>query len=257
MTSSLAICSHRSKGSKKGDHLRQPIEAMFMGIDATSAVKTTEPFGQKLIFSEPGHKDRKRYSADDLPERDALSNPVSRYLKKISCFGLLKGADEVEIAKKIEIGEHEILRSILQSTIALNFILNLSCQIKSGKQTAGKILMHILRRGEPVSSLAKVELFLKTTRQLKKLLAAAKTGREKLAAGGLQLSEKRCLEEKLNRQGDRIFNLLKNWRFEPCVIDDIEKGIRELEASTGSGDQTPGRILAQVEVSRAKVNAHV
>ena len=256
MTWNLAICSHNSNRSKKGDQLLNPIEAMFMGIDAASAVEAKEPFGQNLNISEPGHKDCKRYSADDSPERDALSNSVSRYLKKINCFGLLKGEDEVEIAKKIEIGEQEILRAILQSKIALDYIINLSCQIKSGKQTAGKILMHILRRGEPVSSQAKIELFLKTTRRLKKLHAAAKAVREKLAAGGLQPGEKLCLEEKLNRQGDRIFNLLTNWRFEPCVIDDIEKEIRELEASSGSGDPTLGRILAQVEAGRARVNAH-
>ena len=256
MTSSLAICSHSRKGSKTSDQLLKPIEAMFMGVDGASAVEAREPFGQNLNIAEPGHKNRKRYSADDLSARDAVSSPVSRYLKKISCFGLLKGADEVEIAKKIEIGELEILRSILQSTVAREYIISLSCQIKSGQQAAGKILMHILRRGEPVSSQDKVELFLKTTRQLKKLHTAAKTGREKLAAGGLPLGEKLCLEEKLNRQGDRIFNLLKNWRFEPCVIDDIEKEMREREASSGSGDQTRQRILTQVEVGRAKVNAH-
>ena len=83
MTSSLAICSHSSKGSKKGDQLLKPIEAMFMGIDAASAVEAREPFGQNLNIAEPGHKNRKRYSADDLSERDAVSNPVSRYLKKI------------------------------------------------------------------------------------------------------------------------------------------------------------------------------
>ena len=256
MTSSLAICSHSSKGSQTSDQLLKPIEAMFMGIDAASAVEAREPFGQNLNIAEPGHKNRKRYSADDLSERDAVSNPVSRYLKKISCFGLLTGEDEVEIAKKIEIGELKILRVILQSTVTLGYIINLSCQIKSGQQTAGKILMHILRRGEPVSSQDKVELFLKTTRQLKKLHTTAKTGREKLAAGGLPPGEKRCLEKKLNRQGDRIFNLLKNWRFEPCVIDDIEKEMRDREASSGSGNQTRQRILTQIEVGRARVNAH-
>jgi RNA polymerase primary sigma factor len=256
MTSSLAICSHSRKGSKQGDQLLKPIQALVMENDAASAVEAKERCGQKLNISGRGHKDFKRYSADHLPERDAVSNPVSRYLKRINCFGLLTGEDEVEIAKKIETGEQEILRAILQSTIALGYIINLSRQIKSGKQTAGKILMHIFRRGEPVSSQDKVGLFLKTTRQLKKLHTAVKTGHAKLAAGGLKPGEKLSLEEKRNRQGDRIFNLLKNWRFEPCVIDDIEKEIREREASSGSRDQTLQGILTQIEVSRAKVNAH-
>jgi RNA polymerase sigma factor (sigma-70 family) len=225
-------------------------------IDAVSAVEVKEPFDQSPIFSEPGHKDLKRYSADDLPDRAAVCDPVTRYLKEIGGFGLLTHEDEVEIAKQIEIGEKEILRTIVHSTIALGYLINLSYQIKSGKQAAGKILMHIHRRGEPVSSQDKVDLFLKTTRQLKKLHAAAKTGRGKLAAGELKRGEKRRLEEKLNRQGDQIFNLLEIWRFEPCVIDDIEKEIRKREASSGSRGEMLRRMLAQVEVSRAKVNAH-
>ena len=249
------MLSQSSKGRKEGDRFLTPIAALFIEIDAVSAVEVKEPFDQSPIISEPGHKDLKRYSADDLPDRAAVCDPVTRYLKEIGDFGLLTHEDEVEIAKQIEIGEQEILRAILQSTIALDYIINLSYQIKSGKQAAGKILMHIHRRGEAVSSQDKIDIFQKTTRKLKKLHTTAKTGCEKLDAGGLKPGEKQHLMEKLNRQSDQIFNLLEIWRFEPCVIDDIEKEIRKREASSGSRYKTLRRMLAQVEVSRLKVNA--
>ena len=256
MTSSLAINSPSIKEIKKGHRLPKPIPALFMEIDEVSAVEAKEPFGLNQNISEPNHKDPKRSSADNYPERDAASNPVSRYLRQISRYRLLTGGDEVELAKKIENGEQEILRAIQKSAVALEYIINLSYQIKSCKQSAGKILMHILRRGAAVSLQDKVELFLNTTRMLKKLHSVAKNDREKLAAGGLQPGEKLRLEEKLKRQGERIFNVLQNWRFELCVIDDIEKEIRELEASSGSKDQTLPRTLTQVEIGRVKVNAH-
>jgi RNA polymerase primary sigma factor len=256
MTSSLAINSHRIKGSKNGDQLPKSIEALFMEIDAVSAVEAREPLDLNQHISEPGHNGCKRYCAENLPERDAVSNPIRRYLRQIGRYKLLSGEDEVDIAKKIESGEQKILRAILQSAIARDHIINPSDQIKSRKQSAGKILMHIHRRGEAVSLQDKVQLFLKTSRTLKKLHIASENSREKLADGGFAPGEKQRLADKLNQQKGQIFNLLKTWRFEPCVIDDIEKEIRELEASSGSRDPTLRHTLKQVASSRAKVNAH-
>jgi hypothetical protein len=58
---------------------------------------------------------------------------LDRYLKEIASFGLLKHADEIKIARQIEIAEQETLRAILQSTIAADYIINLRDQIKSGQ----------------------------------------------------------------------------------------------------------------------------
>jgi DNA-directed RNA polymerase sigma subunit (sigma70/sigma32) len=147
------------------------------------------------------------------------------------------------------------LRIILQSTSAVDDIIYLGCRIESGPQAAGRILMHIHRRGEPLSSQDKKDLFLITSRKLGKMQAASKTGREKLAAGGLKPGETQRLKKKLNRLSDQMLNFLKTWRFEPCVIDDIEKAIRELETNSGTNDQSLRHMLTRLEVSRAKANA--
>ena len=202
-----------------------------------------------------GPKVLKCFSADSSSDRDAARSQVSQYLKQISRFCLLTHEEEVEIAKQIEIGEQEILREALRSTIAVDYIISLGLQIKNGKGAAGKILMHIHRRGEPLSLQDKVALFLKTTQQLQKLHTAGKTVRESLAGGGLKPAERQRLKEKQNRQDRQILNLLKSWRFEPKVIDEIEKEIREQETIFGSRDQTVCQILSQVQVIRTMVNA--
>jgi RNA polymerase primary sigma factor len=235
--------------------LLKPTEASFMEIDEVSAVNASQPLNHNPDNSAPWIKGLERYAADDSIDQDAVSDPVNQYFKRIGRFGLLTREDEVELAKQIEAGEQEILRAILQSTIAVGYIINLGCRIQSGTQAAGRILMHIHRRGEPLSSQDKMDLFLTTGHKLGKPHAAAKTVREKLAAGGLKLGEKQRLEEKLKRLGGQMFNLLKTWRFEPCVLDDIEKEIRELETNSGSNNQRLRRMLTRIEVSRARTNA--
>ena len=247
----LAIYNHSRKANKKGDQLLKPIEALSMEIEAVSDDRGAKSCDYSF---ESGQKVLERHAAADSPGQDEL---VSGYLKGIVGFGRLTHADEIEIAQQIEIAEQDILKAILQSTIAPDYIINLSDQIKSGQRAAGKILMHIHRRGESVSSHGKVNLFLRTGRQLKKLHSAAKTVRIKLDVAALRPREKRHLEEKLDRQGDQIFNLLKDWRFEPCVIDDIEKMIHERANGAESREPTLQQTLAQLKDSRTRVNAHL
>jgi RNA polymerase sigma factor (sigma-70 family) len=226
-----------------------------MKIDEVSGVNSRKPLNHNptkpaLRLENLGHN-----AAGDSDEINAASDPVTQYFKRIGRFRLLTRADEFELAKQIDTAEQEILGVILQSTIALDCIFNLNCRIKSGTQAAGRILMHIHRRGDPLTSRAKMDLFLLTSRELAKLQAAAKTVRAKLAAGGLQPHETQRLQEKLNRLGDQMLDLLKTWRFEPCVIDEIEKAMRELETHSGSNDQSRRCLLSQLEISRAKANA--
>ncbi len=233
----------------------EPTEASFMKIDEVSGVNSRKPLNHNPTKSAPRLENLERNAAGDSIETDTASDPVTQYFKRIGRFELLTRADELELARQIDAAEQEILRVILQSTIAVDYIINLGCRIENGTQAAGRILMHIHRRGEPLSSRDKVDLFLITSRRLGKLQAAAKTVRAKLAAGGFRPNEKQRLQEKLNRLGNQMLNFLKTWRFEPCVIDDLEKAMRELETNSGSNGQSRRRLLSQLEISRARANA--
>ena len=163
--------------------------------------------------------------------------------------------DEVAIARKMESAENEILQTLLQLPVTIAHVIDLGLTIKSGKRAAGKVLMHIHRRGQPVTLKEKIDLFQKTTRQLSKLLAAEKADIEKLGAGGLKPGEKRRLEANQKRRGQKMFSLLKDWRFEPCVVDDIEKKILEQRASAGDGGAELRCLLSQVRICRSKADA--
>ena len=235
----------------------KPLEGIFIKKNSDRAVVESLRFNQNPILAEHGKNNLKRAAAGSIigpSDRQSFADPVSSYFQKIALFARLKPKDEIAIAKKIESGENEILSALLRSPGAVKPILDLGRRIKTGKQAAGKILMHIQRRGEPVSTQDKIDSFLKTIRQLEKLHAAAKTARVKLAAAGLKPDEKQRLEEKLNQQGNQMFSLLKDWRFEPCMIDEIEKEVRERQSCSGSSDPLRQRALAQIEISRAKAN---
>lgn len=241
-----------------GTLFSKPFEGIFRENNSVGAVNVSERLNQNRISAEHDNNDLKRTDAPGIigpSNLKSLTDPVHSYFQKIGLFARLKSVDEIAIAQKMESGENEILRALLQSPVTITSILDLGRRIKTGKQAAAKILMHVHRRGQPVSSQDKVDSFLKTIHQLRKLHTAAETAREKLVAAGLKPGEKQRLEEKLNQQGDQMFNLLKTWRLEPCVIDEIENKIRERQSSSGSRDPKLVRLLSQVQVSRKMVSA--
>jgi len=79
-------------------------------------------------------------SDTDLDEEESLSaedlkgsDPVRMYLRKMGSVSLLTREGEVEIARKIEKGEREIVRAILMSPIGTFEIINLGRRLDEGR----------------------------------------------------------------------------------------------------------------------------
>jgi RNA polymerase primary sigma factor len=68
------------------------------------------------------------------------NDPVRMYLRKMGSVSLLTREGEVEIAKRIEEGEKEILAAVLSSSIAIREILELGERLRKGKIRVREII---------------------------------------------------------------------------------------------------------------------
>ncbi|ACG71996.1 RNA polymerase, sigma 70 subunit, RpoD family [Anaeromyxobacter sp. K] len=68
------------------------------------------------------------------------NDPVRMYLRKMGSVSLLTREGEVEIAKRIEEGEKEILGAVLSSSIAIREILELGERLRKGKIRVREII---------------------------------------------------------------------------------------------------------------------
>jgi len=85
---------------------------------------------------EPEEKDADK--AEEKEEEDDAgygksNDPVRMYLRKMGSVSLLTREGEVEIAKRIEEGEKEVLAAVLSSSIAIREILDLGERLRKGK----------------------------------------------------------------------------------------------------------------------------
>jgi RNA polymerase primary sigma factor len=99
--------------------------------DEMGAKSTAKPDGEEPAESgQPTSSVPKSSGDDDLYKSN---DPVRMYLRKMGSVALLTREGEVEIAKRIEEGENEVLSSILSSPIAVREIIDIGERLRNHK----------------------------------------------------------------------------------------------------------------------------
>ena len=88
---------------------------------------------QMASVSRPGGALAKLKKLEDDEAAGKSSDPVRMYLRKMGSVPLLTREGEVEIAKRIEEGEKEILQVVISSAIAIAEIIELGEKLRAGK----------------------------------------------------------------------------------------------------------------------------
>jgi len=161
-----------------------------------------------------------------MAEYGSVSDPVKMYLREMGMVTLLSREGEVEIAKKIEAGEQEVLRALLDTTTGVECILRLGEQIESGVLRPKYVLRDVDEGETYVDEMLQTDKFIKTMAEIRRVDAENAVFREKLFKGDLPADEHRRVRRSVARRNAKIFELIKDWRLEGGVIDKIEGLIR-------------------------------
>jgi len=101
----------------------------------------------KLPDKPPPEPEAKAEAAEEEKEEEEedagygkSNDPVRMYLRKMGSVSLLTREGEVEIAKRIEEGEKEVLASVLASSIAIKEILDLGDRLRKAKIRVREII---------------------------------------------------------------------------------------------------------------------
>ena len=155
-----------------------------------------------------------------------VTDPVKMYLREMGLVTLLSREGEVEIAKKIEAGEQEVLKSLIDTTTGIECLLKLGLNIENGLLRPKYVLKDIDEGDAYVDEVIQTDKFLNTIRQMKAIHDENKVYREKIFVSELDPDELRKIKRSISRRNGKIFDLLKEWRLEGNIIDKIEQIIR-------------------------------
>ncbi len=163
-----------------------------------------------------------------ISEFGSVTDPVKMYLREMGLVTLLSREGEVEIAKKIEAGEQDVLKALLETTIGAESVLELGDRIESAALRPKHVLRDVDEGDTYLDEVVQIESFLNTMRAIREVNEENRAYREKLFTSILKPDEKRRTRRCIARRNKKIFELLKDWRFESSVVDGIEEEIRAL-----------------------------
>jgi RNA polymerase primary sigma factor len=208
---------------------------------------------KEFNFFEPENRSLPKTHATDIPEEDSTNHAVNMYFRRIGLYALLSRQDEIKIAKRIEAAEHEILRTLLQTSIAIQHIVDLGNKVKAGEIRAKRV-SRVLRNTETCSDeTARIQEFLATIKLIEEIEAKNAVHRTELPSLSLTPVERQRIYGHVVRGADKIYHLLRDWHLESKIIDIIEEKIREKGKVPGMDACIRERILKSINTNRAKV----
>ena len=239
-TTPKAIKTLLSKGKKQGyltyDEINEALPEDLLSpeqIDETlmlfyaNNIEVVDKKHQKKVVKLKKAKEKKAVTKSSAgPDFGTVTDPVKMYLREMGLVTLLSREGEVVIAKKIEAGEQEVLRALLESTTGVEAILDLGENIEEGALRPKYVLRDIDEGDTYADEVVQTERFLGTIRGIKELHNENMRYREKLFSQKINSEKQRKIRRSIARRANKIFELLKDWRLEASVIDGMEGKIR-------------------------------
>jgi RNA polymerase primary sigma factor len=176
----------------------------------------------------PLERDNKKDDSS-MPDYGSVTDPVKMYLREMGMVTLLSREGEVEIAKKIEAGEQDVLKALLETTIGVEYLLNLGNRVGNMMLRPKHVLRDIDEGDTYQDEVAQINAFIDTITNITSVHDENMTFRDKLFNNNkMAADEQRRIRRCITRRNQKIFDMLKQWRLEGNVIDQIEEDIRNL-----------------------------
>jgi len=215
------------------------------------AIVDTSLKGEKIAASK---EDKKDGNEDDVvaPKSDSVSidDPVRLYLREMGTISLLTRKGEVEIAKRIEAGQHEVLGAVASCGVTIREFIALTDEIKKGF----KQIFDILQATEPEEGKEAAE-----KKEIKNLQKRVKTLKseflklEKLNAKleGGKLSEKMLAKttDQIQKQQKLVEKLISGLKLSNNVMDETIEKIYGIAAEFREAGKQERDIEKQLRMS--------
>jgi RNA polymerase primary sigma factor len=157
---------------------------------------------------------------------DAELDLVRVYLKNIGRRKLLKGSQEQEIGRRIEIARGDLLAEIAMIPIALRTLVALADEVKGGGAPAAELIL-LPDGGELKADKIKpvMDAFVHITRLHRVLTDSRRRSEDRRA----RAEARATFRQRIARAQDALGSILRDLPIRPSVVDDIVVELRRIE----------------------------
>ncbi len=217
-----------------------------------------------------GEKDEKEeVDEDEEYAYSRTSDPVRMYLRKMGSVSLLTREGEVEIAKRIEDGERKMLQAVLNSSVAVEELLEIGERLRKGKVRVKDVVKDIDEDEAEFNEQFYVDRVCKIIDKVRKLQRDTEKLDEKLDEKGSTEGKKKKVKEAQKANRAQMFEDLSDLRLNKPTVDRIvlqlkniivkldkaESEIRECERRAGLQANEIRKTLREMRASPARARA--
>jgi RNA polymerase primary sigma factor len=201
-------------------------------VDATTQVKIApkriaDEHAEQKVSRERETSPPPSKNEEELDGYYAKSNdPVRMYLRKMGSVSLLTREGEVEIAKRIEQGEHMVLSAILNSPVAVREIIDLGDKLRKHKIRVKDIIRDAEDDNAEFDEEEADRRILRLIDKVKHLDKVAQDLKESLTT--CAQSRKKAIDGEIDANRQRMVETLEEMRLNKKTIDKVVVKLRSL-----------------------------
>ena len=199
-------------------------------IDSASKIKVPakvtgeaahdEEEDEELDFKKEGKEE------EDADAHSTTSDPVRMYLRKMGSVALLTREGEVEICKRIEDGERCVLRVVLNSSVAIEEILNLGDKLRARTIRVKAVVRDADEEDPDFDEQWHIERVCKVIDKVRRLWKEQERVGAKLDSKVSEAAKKKYRNQ-INDLKQEILDALQEMRFNKKQIDEIVLKLKE------------------------------
>jgi RNA polymerase primary sigma factor len=204
-------------------------------VDSSSKIKVTGKDGAEAEAAEEEEDEEveaKKEEPEEEEEADGYSktnDPVRMYLRKMGSVSLLTREGEVEIAKRIEDGERRVLQVVLNSSVAIEEILQLGDKLRKQKIRVKEVVKDADEEDAEFDEQWHIERVCKVIDKIRRLWKGQEQIAEKLdAKPAVSEPTKKKYKKQITDLKQEILDALQEMRFNKKQIDKIVLKLKEL-----------------------------
>jgi RNA polymerase primary sigma factor len=201
-------------------------------VDSSSKLKVTKGEGEgDADDDEEEEVEAKKEEPEEEEDADGYSktnDPVRMYLRKMGSVSLLTREGEVEIAKRIEDGERRVLQVVLNSSVAIEEILQLGDKLRKQKIRVKEVVKDADEEDAEFDEQWHIDRVCKVIDKVRRLWKEQEKFAEKLGAKAVSESTRKRYKKQIADLKQEILDALQEMRLNKKQIDKIVLKLKEL-----------------------------
>lgn len=173
-------------------------------------------------------EEREEVDEDEEYAFSRTSDPVRMYLRKMGSVSLLTREGEVEIAKRIEDGERRMLQAVLNSSVAVEELLEIGERLRRGKVRVKDVVKDIDEDEAEFNEQFYVDRVCKIIDKVRKLQRETEKLEEKLVEKGATEAKNKKVREQIKELRAQMFEELSDLRLNKPTVDRIVLQVKNI-----------------------------